>query len=222
MAILLLHANEIVSNEQLIERVWPQRPPRTAGHSIQIYVSDLRKTFERHAGSPLIATRPPGYFLEVDPERIDAERFRRLVGDGVRELNDGNGGGGRQALQSALGMWRGPPLSDFTYDEFAQPDIQRLTQLRLNALEELAATELDRGTPHEALSLLDTAIAADPLRERCRELRMLALHRAGRQAPNSVRCNDVEYAGTACATIHHHLGRDGDPNNACEVACMGE
>jgi DNA-binding SARP family transcriptional activator len=182
LAVLLLHANEIVSTEKLIEQVWPERPPRTAAHSIQIYVSELRRTFEPHAGAPLITTRPPGYLLEVAPECVDAERFAQLVADGLRGLHDGDRASGRDALRSALRMWRGPPLSDFTYEEFAQSYVHRLTGLRLDALEELAAAELDQDRPQEALPLLRTAVGDDPLRERCRELRMLALYRAGRQA----------------------------------------
>ena len=74
--------------------MWPERPPRTAVHLIQIYVSELRRTFEPHAGAPLIATRPPGYLLEVAPDCVDAERFAQLVADGVRGLHDGNHAGG--------------------------------------------------------------------------------------------------------------------------------
>jgi DNA-binding SARP family transcriptional activator len=106
LAVLLLHANEIVSTEQLIEQVWPERPPRTAAHSIQIYVSELRRTFEPHAGAPLIATRPPGYLLEVAPECVDAERFAQLMADGVRGLHDGDGAGGSNGvLRRGGGRW---------------------------------------------------------------------------------------------------------------------
>jgi hypothetical protein len=101
LAVLLLHANEIVSTEQLIEQVWPERPPRTAAHSIQIYVSELRRALEPHASARLITTRPRA--------------------------------SGRDALRSALRMWHGPPLSDFTYEKFAQSFVHRLTGLRLDA-----------------------------------------------------------------------------------------
>jgi len=182
LAVLLLHANEIVPVDRLIDLVWPEHAPRTAAHSVQIYVSDLRKTFESLSGAPMIATRPPGYMLEVEPERIDAERFGRLVADGIRRVNNGDRDGGADALRSALALWRGPPLSDFAYEEFAQPHVHRLAKLRLTALEELASAELAHGQPQEAVPLLETAISDDPLRERSRELHMLALYQSGRQA----------------------------------------
>jgi DNA-binding SARP family transcriptional activator len=182
LAVLLLHANEIVPTDRLIDLVWPERPPRTAVHSIQIYVSELRKAIEPLAGCAALATRPPGCVLEADPESIDAGRFTRLVEDGLRRLGDGDPGGSVTVLRSALALWGGPPLSDFTYEEFAQPHIRRLSELRLAALEELAAAELDLGRAVQALPLIESAIAMDALRERSRELQMVALYRSGRHA----------------------------------------
>lgn len=165
MAVLLLHANEIVPTDRLIDLVWPESPPRTAVHSIQIYVSELRKAIEPLAGCAAITTRPPGYVLEADPESIDADRFTRLVADGLRRLGAGEPGGSVTVLRSALALWGGPPLSDFTYEEFAQAHIRRLSELRLAALEELAAAELDLGRAVQALPLIESAIATDALRE---------------------------------------------------------
>jgi basic membrane lipoprotein Med (substrate-binding protein (PBP1-ABC) superfamily)/DNA-binding SARP family transcriptional activator len=186
LAVLLLHANEIVPTERLIDLVWPERPPRTAVHSVQIYVSELRKAIEPLAGCAPLATRPPGYVLEADPESIDAGRFTRLVEDGLRRLGDGDPGGSVTVLRSALALWGGSPLSDFTYEEFAQPHIRRLSELRLAALEELAATELDLGRAVQALPLIESAVAMDALRERSRELHMVALYRSGRH-PEALR-----------------------------------
>jgi DNA-binding SARP family transcriptional activator len=182
LAVLLLHANEIVSTDRLIDLVWPQRPPRTAAHSLQIYVSELRKAIEPLASRPVIATRAAGYVLEADPESIDASRFTRLVEDGLRRLSDGDPDAGAVRLRSALALWSGPPLSDFPYEEFAQAHARRLSEQRLAALEGLASAELDLGNAVLALALLDTALAMDGLRERSHELRMLALYRSGRHA----------------------------------------
>jgi len=182
LAVLLLHVNEIVPTDRLIDLVWPRSPPRTAVHSIQIYISELRKAIEPLAGCAAIATRPPGYVLEAGPESIDASRFTRLVADGLRRLGAGEPGGGVTVLRSALALWGGPPLSDFTYEEFAQAHIRRLSELRLAALEELAAAELDLGRAVQALPLIESAIATDALRERSRELQMIALYRSGRHA----------------------------------------
>ncbi|HSJ51069.1 MAG TPA: BTAD domain-containing putative transcriptional regulator, partial [Actinomycetota bacterium] len=182
LAILLLRANEVVPVDRLVELLWDDRPPRTATHSIQIYVSDLRKTIEPLAGERVIATRSPGYVLTVDPESIDARRFERLIGEATRDLGAPGADGAVEKLRAALAMWRGVPLSEFAYEEFAQADIRRLVDLRMTAIEELAGAELDAGRPLEVLPLAEAAIREDPLRERPRELLMLALYRTGRHA----------------------------------------
>ena len=168
--------------EQLIELLWGTAAPRTADHSIQIYVSDLRRAFEPLGGSDRLVTRAPGYVLDVDPDSVDAWRFERLVKEGTRLLEEGDQDAGRTKIREALGLWSGPPLSDFPYEEFAQPVVRRLTEERLTAVEAYAAASLEAGRITEALELLTAAMQDDPLRERARELLMLALYRSGRHA----------------------------------------
>jgi basic membrane lipoprotein Med (substrate-binding protein (PBP1-ABC) superfamily)/DNA-binding SARP family transcriptional activator len=182
LAILLMHAGEIVATDRLIDLLWGDRPPRTALHSIQIYVSDLRKALDPLAGRQVIETRPPGYRLHAVPDSIDAVQFETLVADGIRLVGDGDTVGGTAALRAALALWRGPALSEFTYEEFAQDTIRQLHDAHLDAIEELAAAELDAGRTTDVLPLLNAAIRDDPLRERSREMLMLALYRSGRHA----------------------------------------
>jgi len=182
LAILLLHVGEIVSVDRLIEALWPERPPRTAAHSIQIYVSELRKALAPLASGELIVTRQPGYQLQAPEDSIDAGQFERLVDDGLRHLDDGDRAGATALLRSALALWRGPALADFAYEEFAQPYIRHLTDRHMDAIEELAAVELAAGRIPDAMSLVGAAIREDPLRERSREILMLALYRSGRHA----------------------------------------
>jgi DNA-binding SARP family transcriptional activator/basic membrane lipoprotein Med (substrate-binding protein (PBP1-ABC) superfamily) len=186
LAILLLHVGEIVSVDRLIDLLWGEHPPRTATHSIQIYVSDLRKALEAIGGQRVVATRPPGYQLDADPGTIDALRFETLLAEGIRRIGDGDTAGGAATLRAALGLWRGPALSDFIYEEFAQPYIRRFHDLHLDAIEQLAAAELEAGRHAEAVPMLNAAIREDPLRERSRELLMLALYRSGRH-PEALR-----------------------------------
>jgi len=182
LAILAMHVGEIVPTDRLIDLLWGERPPRTAAHSVQIYVSELRRTLEPLARGPVIATRPPGYQLDAGAATVDAREFERLVEDARRTIEAGDRADGAAMLRSAIGLWRGPALSDFAYEEFAQPYIRRLNDLHLDAIEELARVELDAGRTAEVLSLLDAAIREDPLRERSRELLMIALYRSGRHA----------------------------------------
>lgn len=182
LAVLLLHPGELVPAERLIDSLWPEGPPRTAAHSIQIYVSELRKTLEGVGSGGMIRTRPPGYLLDTQPESIDAWRFERLVRDGIRNIEEGDAEAGRSALREALALWRGPALSDFAYDEFAQPHIRRLNDLHLDAVEAFAAAALEGGNVTTVVPLLEAAVREDPLRERSRELLMLGLYRSGRHA----------------------------------------
>lgn len=186
LALLLLHAGELVPTDRLIDLVWGEYAPRTAAHSIQIYVSELRKEFDRVGGGSVIETRPPGYVLHADPETIDAHRFDQLVAEGRRLLDDGNAAAAASSIREALGLWRGPALSDFAYEEFAQDEIRRLEALRVDALDVSASAQISLGNDTAALASLDEAIGTDPLRERLRELQLLALNRAGRR-PEALR-----------------------------------
>ena len=182
LAILLLHANEIVPTDRIIDMVWGENPPRTAEHSVQIYISDLRKVLSNGSSNELIDTRPPGYVINVPPDSIDTLRFERLVREGLSALRTGDVAGGRPKLEKALESWTAAPLADFAYDDFAQGYIRSLTELHSDALEAMAGVDLDQGRHEEARDLARQAIEADPLREEPRRLMMLALYRSGRQA----------------------------------------
>jgi basic membrane lipoprotein Med (substrate-binding protein (PBP1-ABC) superfamily)/DNA-binding SARP family transcriptional activator len=182
LAVLLLHPGQIVPVERLVSLLWGEDAPRTAPHSIEIYVSGLRRALEPLGASSLILTRPPGYLLDAERASIDAWRFEDLVREGARLLESGDSEAGRARLRGALTLWQGPALADFAYEEFAQPHIRRLNDTHLDAFELLAAAELAAGRPGAVVTLLSAAVQEDPLRERSRELLMLALYRSGRHA----------------------------------------
>jgi DNA-binding SARP family transcriptional activator len=185
LAILLVHSNELVASDRLIEELWPE-PPGTAVNALQVYVGKLRKALEpgRARGSPgeLLITRAPGYVLRVEPNELDAERFERLLTEGrsARRANDPEAA--TALLRQALDLWRGPALADFGYDPFAQAEIARLEELRLDAVEERIDAELSLGAAGELVSELEALTRENPLRERPRGQLMLALYRSGRQA----------------------------------------
>ncbi len=180
LAVLLLHANDVVSADRLIDLVWGEDPPRTAAHSVQIYVSDLRKSFD--GNGDVIVTRRPGYELRTDPDTIDAHRFEQFVGDASAAWRDGERGAAKGAARDALELWHGAPLADFVYDEFAQREIDRLNELHHQAVSVVAEATLASGEPLEAVPMLRDAVLRDPLREDTRRLLMLALYSGGRQA----------------------------------------
>jgi DNA-binding SARP family transcriptional activator len=178
LASLLLHAGDVVSTDRLIEDVWGREPPRTALPALQGLVADLRKAL----GEELIVTRAPGYALELGQASFDLHRFERLVEDGVRARSAGNPARGAALLRESLELWRGAPLADFAFADFAQEAIARLEELRVVAVEERIEAELALGRHAELVGGLEALVAAQPLRERARGQLMLALYRSGRQA----------------------------------------
>jgi DNA-binding SARP family transcriptional activator/ABC-type transport system substrate-binding protein/streptogramin lyase len=179
LAILLLHANEVVSRDRLIDELWSERAPGTAGPSLDHQVSRLRKALET---DEVLVTRGGGYVLETDSEQIDVRRFERLLEEGRRANASGHHADAATLLRDALGLWRGSALSDFTYEPFARLEIERLEELRLVASEERFEAELALGHRGPLVPELESLTARHPLRERLRAQLMLALYRSGRQA----------------------------------------
>jgi DNA-binding SARP family transcriptional activator/pimeloyl-ACP methyl ester carboxylesterase len=185
LAALVVHANQVVSTDRLFECLWRGEPPISAVNTLQTYVSHLRHSLEpdrspRTQGR-MVITREPGYVLAVDPDRIDAPRFERLVGEARLVLSSAPD---RAAalLRTALSLWRGEPLADFTFEPFAQSEITRLTELRLTALEDRVEAELALGGHAALCGELAQLVREHPLRERLAGQQMVALYRCGRQA----------------------------------------
>src|SRR5215213_7013319 len=190
LALLLLHTNEVVSADRLIDELWEGRPPATAPNTMQVHVSKLRKALPGAA----LRTRPPGYVLEVDAERVDVRRFERLVRDGRAAAVRGDAGAGVALLDEALGLWRGPALAEFAFESFARPEITRLDELRLVAREERFDAALALGRHAELVGELEALVSEHPHRERLRGQLMLALYRSGRQAEALAAYRDARLA----------------------------
>jgi DNA-binding SARP family transcriptional activator/ABC-type branched-subunit amino acid transport system substrate-binding protein/DNA-binding beta-propeller fold protein YncE len=180
LALLLVHANDVVSSDRLIEGLWRDQPPPSALKTLQALVSRLRS--ELGSASDALETHGYGYRLRVDPERFDADAFRAGAENGRRALARREPEEAATALRAALALWRGPALAEFRYHEFAQAEIARLEELRLAAQEERIAADLELGRHDEVVAELEGLVAEHPLRERLRGQLMLALYRAGRQA----------------------------------------
>jgi DNA-binding SARP family transcriptional activator len=186
LGVLLLHANEVVSSDRLIDELWPGDGREEATKKLQMAVSRLRKALA--AGQPaaaetsVIVTRSPGYELRVDPQRLDIARFEILVDQARERLERGDPLRAREHLDAALGLWRGPPFADLAYESFAQAEIARVDELRLGALETRVQAELALGHHDQVVAELEALISDHPYRERLRGLLMLALYRSDRQA----------------------------------------
>ena len=185
LALLLLHPNETLATDRLIDELWGERPPARAAKTVQMQISRLRKALAGETGARsdgVVVTRERGYELRLDPDRVDAHRFERLVAEGRSELAGGHARSAVSALEEALSLWRGAPLAELAYEPFAQREIARLDDLRLAALEQLIEAKLALGGHAEVVGRLEALIAEHPYREGLRAQLMLALYRCDRQA----------------------------------------
>jgi DNA-binding SARP family transcriptional activator len=177
LAVLLLHANRVVSIDHLAEQLYGEEPPVTAVTQVHRQVSELRRVL----GQEAIETRPPGYRLPVASGQLDLERFERLTGEAAADLARGDAARGGAAFREALDLWRGEPLADLAFEPFAAPAIARLQELRLAAIEARIEADLALGRTTDLVAELDALVAEHPLREHLHGQRILALYRAGRQ-----------------------------------------
>ena len=177
LAALLLHPNEVVSADELIDELWGDSPEDAAA-ALRVNVSRLRKALPQDA----LMTRSPGYVVRVEPDALDLHRFERLVDEGRALLARGLAADASERLRDALSLWRGPALVDVAYENFAQTAIARLDEIRLAAVELRVDADLALGRHDGLVAELEALVAEHPLRERLRMYLMRALYRSGRQA----------------------------------------
>ena len=181
LAILLLHRNEAVSRARLVEGVWGDSPPASAAHSIESYISRLRKVLGEGDTPARLLTRSPGYLLRVDEGELDLQRLEALMDQGRRALSSGDPSAAASAFREGLALFRGAPLEDLQYAPFHRAEVGHLDDLRLAAIELRIDAELALGEHSDVIGELSALIAKHPLRERFWEQLMLALYRSGRQ-----------------------------------------
>jgi DNA-binding SARP family transcriptional activator len=183
LAILLLRANKVVSSDALIDELWGERPPASAQHTLQAYVSRLRKVLrETGDGRPVLVSYPAGYLLRVASGELDLDRFEHLAEEGRRALAAGATRDAASTCRAALSLWSGPALADLRFEPFARVDAERLEERRLAVLEDRVEADLQLGRHVALVAELEALVAEHPLRERLREDLMLALYRSGRRA----------------------------------------
>jgi DNA-binding SARP family transcriptional activator len=169
---------DAVGSDQIAEFLWPRVAPARPQTAVQVHISALRKIL----GRELIETVGNGYRLAAAREIVDVFAFEALLSEG-RDLSDRRMYPlARDRLVSALRLWRGPPLQEFSYDAWAQGDIRRLEELRAGAFEELTDVRLQLNEHSGLISELEEFVGVNPTRERGHGQLMLALYRSGRQS----------------------------------------
>ncbi|MFJ4183928.1 BTAD domain-containing putative transcriptional regulator [Kitasatospora sp. NPDC089509] len=204
---LLLRHNQVTATSQLISSLWEGPPPSSARKMVQNAVWHLRNLLQTdplHPGpdAVVLRSRAPGYVLEVEPRTIDLHHFQELVATGRARMRDGAVAAAAQRWREALGLWRGPALSDLAEAGMglAWPELAAAETARLDVLEELFDAELALGRQQAVLPELQELSRAHPRRERLAGQLMLALHRSGRQSDalgvyQSVRAHLAEELG---------------------------
>lgn len=178
LADLLVHRNQVVSADRLIDDLWGADAPANPAGALQVRVSQLRKALNdaEPGARDLVESRPPGYLLRTGA--VDADRFAELT-----DVSSTDGGTDDvDQLVASLALWRGDAYADVADEEFARAEIVRLTERRLTAQERLAAARLARGEYDRVVADLANLVARNPLREGLRALHLRALYAAGRQS----------------------------------------
>src|SRR4051794_7742188 len=173
LARLLAEPNRVVSLDRLVDGLWGDEPPETARHTIQGYVSELRK-----AVGPVVERDGVGYRIAVDDATLDSLEFEACLAL-ARATTDPDTAA--EQVEHALGLWRGVAFDDFS-EPVLRAESARLEELRLVAFEELMQARLAAGRPSEVVVQLERLTREHPYREEIRALHMIALYRAGRQA----------------------------------------
>ena len=187
LAYLLLHPNEVVPSDRLIDALWDERPPPTASKILQNAVSHLRRAL----GENRLLTRDPGYVLRVEKGELDVQRFEQLAKEGRGD--------------EALALWRGTPLLDLRDERFADDARRRIEEQRLVVFEDRIEDDLAAGRHAALVPQLEQLVRENPLRERLQGQLMRALYGAGRQA------DALDAYRRARKTLSEELGLEPDP-----------
>ena len=182
LAVLLLHANEFVSRERLIDELWGESPPPTAKKAVNVYVSQLRKALTRNGRDP-IATA--GRRLPASgraPTSSTSHACEQLLATARERAAAGELEAAAELLREALALWRGPTLAGLLLESHGRAEVAQLDELRLTALMDRIDCDLALGRHEDVLGELHVLVGEHPLRERLRAQLMLALYRADRQA----------------------------------------
>ena len=164
LAMLVVHADSVVSVDQLIEAVWGDDLPAAAEATLQTYVSRLRHALDDgDASGSRIVSRPPGYVLVSNGDAIDARRFETSLATAREAMADGDDQRATAVLGDSLGWWRGAALAEFSDEPWAHAEALGLDELRVVGLEEFAVARLASGHPEVVIGDLERLVAARPL-----------------------------------------------------------
>lgn len=202
LALLLAHRGTVLSTDRILDELWGAAGSSDKHSSLWVYVSGLRAALEpgraKRSEGTILLTRPPGYVVAIGRDEIDAGRFERSVVE-ARLLAETDPAAASLMLRTGLNMWRGHAYEEFAYESWAQTEIARLDELRLEAIEARIDADLRLGLSRELVSELQSLVRQHPMRERMVMSLMLALYRCGRAAEALRACSS--YRQTLVADV---------------------
>jgi predicted ATPase/DNA-binding SARP family transcriptional activator len=198
---LLVRANEAVPVERLIDELWPEDPPASARHAVQVYVSRLRDAL---GDRERIVAQTRSYRLRAEPEEVDLARFRALLAEG-KSVSNKEPERAAELLREALALWRGRALADLDGEAGVRDVVLELEELKQEGLELLMDAELAAGKSSELIPEIERLIAEYPAAERLRTQLMLALYCSGRQQ------DALDAYQRAREALLHELGLEPSP-----------
>src|SRR4051794_32515763 len=185
LALLLANAGTVLSTDRILDELWGDAGLGDKHNSLWVYVSGLRSALEpdrpKRSEGTVLLTRSPGYVMAINPADLDVGRFEQCVAE-TRIIAETDPASAAAALRDGLALWRGHAFEEFVYEGWAQADISRLEELRLEATEMRIEADLRLGLSGELVSELKGLLRQHPLRERFVASLMLAFYRCGRTA----------------------------------------
>ncbi len=175
LGVLLLHADAVVSHDELTDALWGERPGDRAEANLHLTVHRLRRKLPDPGR---LTAESGGYRLRVDPGELDVERFEALLDEG-RGLLATDPAKAVERIRAAVDLWRGEPYTGIDVPAL-NGEAQRLTERRLGGLTDLYEAELIRGRHAAVVGDLMEEVRRQPLHEHLHALLMTALYRSGR------------------------------------------
>lgn len=190
LALLALHAGDVVSVDQLTDVVWGATAPRNPRAVLQVYVTNLRRglAVERPDVEARLTNVGGGYRLTLPPGAADWMRFDQLVRQAEERLRGTDLDAAADLLRAAVELWHGPAFPDLAAAEYPPPELGRLEERRLSAIEDLLELDLTLGRFAEVAARSGQLVTEHPFRERIRVARIVALYRCGRQGDALAAC----------------------------------
>jgi DNA-binding SARP family transcriptional activator len=186
LAMLAVNASAMVSADELIDELWPEKPPDSAKTTVQTYIYHLRKLLGRSLtssrGKDALVTRPAGYVLAVPRDNVDIFRFQHLIDAGRNTLQRGHAAHAADLLRDALALWHGPMLADVTRGPRLEGYAVYLEEKRMEALSLRIEADLEACRHREIIGELRLLVNNHRLHEWLYVRLMQALHHSGRRS----------------------------------------